>query len=333
MRTKFEEILSLILKIIICIALIITAYFIYRNLTSLQKKYLSLKHYKKVTENSVFYLPLPSSIPLEHLSSLDLLNKNSLAIGKEEMKRHKIVISGIARDNSKDLPVMMKHIEHIGNAFADYRVVIFENDSVDGTKAILHNWKTLNKRVNIQAKDFKNTKRPNIKFMADIRNRYLDTINADPKYKEFDLLMVIDMDMSYGIDIRALQDSFSKFNRWDAVCSNGISNKKGEMYDMFAFRNEEFPWKPEDAPITYGSKILNKGQRAYPINSDLIPVDSCFGGMALYKRNYIKGCKYDSINNDCEHIHFHQCIKEKNNGKMFMNPSQVIRYSHYNDAE
>lgn len=75
--------------------------------------------------------------------------------------------------------------------------------------------------------------------------------------------------------------------------------------------------------------IVPQGQKIYPIGSDLVPVHSCFGGMAFYKKNIVTACEYNSIDNDCEHVPFHQCLIDKNNARIFMNPSQAIRYSHY----
>jgi len=280
-------------------------------------------------KRKVFYHPHPSTIPLEHLASLDILDSTKLMLGKEEMAKHKLIVTGIARDNALDLPVVIKHIENLGNYFQDYRVVIFENDSKDGTKAIFEHWQVNNPKVKIISQDFYNEKRPSYKFMADVRNKYIEAINADPAYKDFDMVMIMDMDASYGFDVRGIQDSFAKIKQWEAVCSNGISTSDGKMFDMYAFRNQEFPNGPSDGYIKYWVLDVAKGQKIYDINADLVKVDSCFGGMAFYKKEYIKDCSYDSINEDCEHIVFHQCIKNQNNGRMFMNPAQVLRYSHF----
>ena len=101
------------------------------------------------------------------------------------------------------------------------------------------------------------------------------------------------------------------------------------MWDAFAFRNEEFPLYSQTKD--YWTSIVPKIQRVYKPDSELMPVYSCFGGMAFYKKESIKGCIYDSINDDCEHVIFHKCLIEKNKGKIFMNPAQIIRYSHYKD--
>ena len=38
---------------------------------------------------------------------------------------------------------------------------------------------------------------------------------------------------------------------------------------------------------------------------------------------------YDSLKGDCKHIAFHECIKNKNNGNIVINPTQVVRYKHF----
>lgn len=307
-------------------------------------------------------------IELENFSLLNSLNILTLAEGKQEMAKHKIVIVGITRDNIKDIPIMIKHIEYIGSLFADYRVILFENDSIDGTKMILNEWKSVNSKVNIISKDYGNKKRPGHAFMAEARNNYLEALEAQ-EYDGFDLVMMLDMDFSYGIDIRAIADSFSKIDQWDAVCSNGVKSE-GRMFDSFAFRSEEFPWAPEKWQEICSQNDLNNEwsavcregeahsrgvivdnlvfrmgwqernrlywllikpqiQKIFSINDDLVPVLSCFGGMAFYKRDFIKDCRYKSVRNDCEHVTFHQCLREKHEGKIFLNPAQVMRYPQY----
>lgn len=268
------------------------------------------------------------NIPLEKLPILDFIDSAKIQAGKIEMQKHRVVISGIARDNIMDLPIMIRHIEYLGGFFADYRVVIFENDSVDGTTEALLAWSKRNLKVKVISETYANKKRPSIGFLAEIRNKYLDAIKAS-EYDEFDIIIPIDMDMSYGFDMRGVFDSFSKFPRWGAVCSNGIFTKEGKMYDMFAFRNDEFPDGPNEvSSAEYWHKIVPAGFKVYSPKSDLVPVSSCFGGMAIYKREFIKDCRYDSNRGDCEHVLFHKCMGG-NGAKMFMNPAQVIRYSHY----
>ena len=136
------------------------------------------------------------------------------------------------------------------------------------------------------------------------------------KYRIF-----LDMDIKNGWDMRGIFDSFSKVNEWDAVCSNGLWYGE-RAYDMFAFRNGEVEYGDAD----FWKKTWQGGWKYYSPGSELVKVDSCFGGMAFYKREAIRGCSYASWDADCEHVAFNKCVREKNHGRILMNPSQVIRY-------
>ena len=79
----------------------------------------------------------------------------------------------------------IKHINYIGSQFKDYRVILFENDSKDGTKIALNLWAQKDSKIKILSEDFNLKKRPSHKFMADIRNKYLNAIQ-DKEYDDFD---------------------------------------------------------------------------------------------------------------------------------------------------
>lgn len=343
--------------IIFILILFITSVFMY------QKRIDKYKHKLHICSKTTKTILKQKYISFERLESLDQLDETNLQMGMNEMLKHKIIIVGITRDNDIDFPYMVRHIEHIGASFKDYRVVMIENDSTDGTKENLELWKLDNPKVELLLQDFDNEKRPNHQFLADIRNEYLNFIEKK-EYEGFDVLMVLDMDMRNGVDIRGIEDSFSKINQWDAVCSNGVLSEKMHMYDAFAFRDDEFPWAPYqwenickdqnrsdewaekckkgmlnfngdfsdlkgmwlEKDKLYWKLIVPQIQKIYPANHPLTPVQSCFGGMAIYKIDFIKGCTYNSIDNDCEHVPFHQCIRDKNNARMIMNPNQLIRY-------
>ncbi len=264
---------------------------------------------------------------IDYIEFLDEINDSLFQDGAYEMRRkHKAIFTGITRDNGKDIPTMLAAFKEIGAKFKDYRIIIFENDSSDNTLKLLKEAEASDNRIKIISQNFNLRKRPSIKFMADIRNQYLREIESK-EYDDFDIVIVMDMDMQYGVDPRAIEHSFSKIDRWEAVCSNGFFTYDGRMYDGFAFRNEEFPRGPNELGTEwYWKKIVSKTQKIYPVTLDLIKATSCFGGMAIYQKDYIKGCRYDSIGEDCEHVKFNQCIIEKNGGRLYMNPAQMIRY-------
>jgi hypothetical protein len=63
-----------------------------------------------------------------------------------------------------------------------------------------------------------------------------------------------------------------------------------------------------------------------PPDSEWIPVDSAFGGLAIYKRYLFDNVRYSSVlaNGDpvCEHVTLHQQMKSKG-ARLFINPSLI----------
>ena len=76
--------------------------------------------------------------PWEHIKVLDELDPKTLSQGQMELKKHKVLIVGIVRDSVLDVHSVSQYIEHTGPFLRDYRVIIFENDSTDGTKWVLN---------------------------------------------------------------------------------------------------------------------------------------------------------------------------------------------------
>ena len=65
----------------------------------------------------------------------------------------------------------------------------------------------------------------------------------------------------------------------------------------------------------------------------VIPVDSAFGGLAIYKKSCIPDeAEYIGLSKNgekiCEHVSFHNSIK-KNKGSIFINPKLIIGPSPY----
>jgi hypothetical protein len=57
-----------------------------------------------------------------------------------------------------------------------------------------------------------------------------------------------------------------------------------------------------------------------------IEVESCFGGMAIYRYDTMINCTYAHRDAtypymlDCEHVLYHQCLRTKNHARVFVNP-------------
>ena len=60
----------------------------------------------------------------------------------------------------------------------------------------------------------------------------------------------------------------------------------------------------------------------------LLPVTSCFGGLALYSlpRLRASGCTYDERGTECEHVRFTQCLEAAFNGSVFLDTAMRVYY-------
>jgi hypothetical protein len=53
-------------------------------------------------------------------------------------------------------------------------------------------------------------------------------------------------------------------------------------------------------------------------------VNSCFGGLGLYRAEALLGFSYDG--SDCEHVPLHRKLLEGGYEGVYLNPSQIVCY-------
>jgi hypothetical protein len=97
-----------------------------------------------------------------------------------------------------------------------------------------------------------------------------------------------------------------------------VNNGKHERlyYDTFA-------WRYHNDPTVYTEKV---NLMKYNRGDDLVQVDSCFGGLAIYKRDVITDdLQYQA--HDCDHPTLHAQIRANGHDNIFMNPNQITLYS------
>lgn len=251
-------------------------------------------------------------------------------MGYKKMTAQTVIICGLARDVIGALPNVMASIERLGEKFKDYSVIVVENDSIDGTQEMLSYWQRVNPKVELLSEQLNARKWGPVQDvartteMAKYRNRYLDHIRE--KQYTFDYLIVMDFDLPLGFSYDGIAHSFS-FTDWDVVGSNGIlvppfgnPIPNPIFFDAFAFR-------PKGQAAPQEIEAINRLQ--FQRGEDLVPVESVFGGLAIYKSaGILAGASYGG--EDCEHVVFHQWLHEYGFNKQFLNPSQIVLYSEAN---
>ena len=242
-----------------------------------------------------------------------------------------VVICGLARNIDHILDVNMLRVEELGMYFNDYQVVVYENDSSYLTPDMLKNWADINHRVHVITEQCDDPVNPGIRCldratrMAKYRNELRSQVVNKGLTVWANYIIVIDLDLLGGWSYDGVASTFGvKDAAWDFVGSNGllIRDYKGKPdirvhFDVWAFRYQgsDRPQRPEE---------INPKQ--WLRGMDLVPVNSCFGGMGIYRSEAFDRCSYDG--SDCEHVPFHRKMREAGMGRLFMNPSQITLYSH-----
>lgn len=267
------------------------------------------------------------------------------------MIKKNIIIAALARDCEDSLRANIPLIEKLRAHLLWSQVVVVENDSVDGTKVLLDEWKKNYKNVTIISTDCGTKTIPNkgdvpgdpwtsyqrIDKMVSFRNSYLDYIKELDH--PVDLVIIIDIDVM-RISLSGLIDVINSFDeKTGAIFSNGKSIMKipfglSEIYyDTFAVweypLENEFSHSPASQAATF--KSINKNLRKAPFYR----VISAFGGVGVYNYDAIKDLHYKTVMNPlnpleaiCEHIPFNQEIIKRGFNNFIARDFQVIYQRH-----
>jgi hypothetical protein len=248
-----------------------------------------------------------------------------VARGRQRMRAARVVIAGLARNILDVLPDTIERIERLAAAFADYRVVVYENDSTDGTQELLTAWAAGVPQVTAISERLGAPLNPKTRSasrgdqMAQHRNRYHDLISA--RFTDFDCVIVADLDVTGGWSEDGIANTFG-WDDWDYVGANGIILQRVHLrlntwlqYDAWAFR-QLHSYAPLPAPLVNNFN-WRRGQ-------PLVPVNSCFGGLGIYRMPAFLSSRYQG--GDCEHVGFHRGMRAGGFDRLYLNPSQLVFY-------
>lgn len=262
-----------------------------------------------------------------------------------------VVIAALARDCERPLKTNIPLIERLRSHFTWSQVVVVENDSVDGTKELLEQWKLNHTGVTIITRDQGGKTIPDkseqisnpmssfqrIEKMAAFRNIYLDHI--DRIDHAIDILIVIDLDV-IELSLPGMLDAINHIDEnTGALFANGVTVMKTPFgnskvyHDVFAVREypmlDGFGYTPETLVKTL--KSINRNIRRDPF----YPVISAFGGAGIYNYEAIKGLRHKLVLNPqderealCEHIPLNQQIIKRGYKNYISRDFKVIYGKH-----
>ena len=255
------------------------------------------------------------------------------------MKQKSVVITGCCRNVQSFILNNLDTMHKIGMQFAKYTIVIYENDSQDQTREILRDHQN-NHPTLVECIFEDNLNIPlRTERIAYCRNRLLQKVKLLPYEPHYLLMLDLDDVLASGRLVETIHTCFLyKTDQWDAM----FANCSDKYYDIYALRRKGHLttccWNDANKMMMMGASeadayatCINRFVVHYPISQTIIPVISAFGGAGLYKYDSIGDAVYCGVEPShvdkqiCEHVPFHQMIRKKNNGKLFINPRMLIR--------
>lgn len=274
------------------------------------------------------------------------------------LKDMKLVIGLLARDCKESLLRNMPRVETVGAAFGDYHVVVYENDSRDGTTEALQQWALRNPHVTAICETThqdtipkKTTRSPfplksvhRIERMARFRNRVLDEVRA--RFMP-DIFCFIDIDVESFNPQDVIDAIVHAPADWGALFASGrIAYTESDGSDtLYPLQYDTFAYMPEGVDaMTTGDWIVNRHFHrvtarlfgAAVQQTPYLRCSSAFNGIGIYKWEAIKGLTYrieqteelKTVNvSFCEHIPFNADIVRKGYDLYVVRSMEVI-YMH-----
>ncbi len=244
-----------------------------------------------------------------------------------------ILVTGLARDVAKFLPRELNRIEKgLNDIFEIVNFLIIESDSKDNTEKVLEEIKNERNNFNYKSLGVIESILPNrIQRLAFCRNIYVKELRENKLYKDVDFVAIVDFDIKNNrLRLNELKKLIGE-QSWDAV----FANQTGRYYDIYALRKKG--WVENDCFADYKKfSISMSSQDAKELaiwskmrkigkNSPLIPVDSAFGGLGIYRKNVFMNFDYSLLNeqiHESEHVSLHKKITNSN-GLLFIVPNMT----------
>jgi hypothetical protein len=260
---------------------------------------------------------------------------------------YRILIVGLTRDSENYLKNEINHFYDIFSSFGEVSFHFVESDSRDQTVSLLNSLTTGSISLTFQSLGSLETR---IKIRTErlrfCRNAYVKWIRESNL--NFDFIVVADFDgMNRRLSKSAVESSLVKQSLWTACFANQLFG----YFDLYALRCQgwiEHDFFPElrseisKLEPTGGTTFLNGIKRYFQEDSirwrmlyrnmkvllpwaPLIPVESAFGALGIYKQSCFEISDYGSIAeeySECEHVFFHRKILETG-ASLVINPRMI----------
>jgi hypothetical protein len=249
----------------------------------------------------------------------------------KHFKESNLAIVGTARNVSKYLHRIYRALSEATINFNSRTFFIVESYSTDSTVDVLESLSKNDRGFLYTSLQELESPLPPLSIrISQARNAAADMAREYDGY--FDYVLVADLD-NVNRDITASRlESCWKYQNWDMMSAN----QPFAYYDTWAFRHRILSpgdcWRDYDSLVEYFGKdealklaVRNRVLKIPP-HAKPIPVDSAFGGLAVYRsKPYLKH-RYSGVDKHgkeiCEHVELHRELI--NDGcSLFINPMMI----------
>lgn len=259
-----------------------------------------------------------SLIFLEALTETDILHF---------LKTKKVVFLGAARNCEQRIPGTLAKLLELADLFVDYRLKIYENDSIDQTSAICQAAVNENEKITLVSETGLDKLLPErTQRLAYARNKLLDDTLAN--HFDFDYICWVDMDglVDSRFSTLGFLSNFKYHSVWDAV----FPVSSPSYYDIWALREQsispgDIVWRMRhQIPSMISRKDTHTAVQQLGPGSlqGWLSVDSAFGGLGLYTVEAASQGRYIGVVNNegiCEHVPYHQGLI-RSGARLYVNP-------------
>lgn len=241
--------------------------------------------------------------------------------------RSSVAIVGLARDIAGIMPATIERIKATAACFAEWRAIVVENDSTDGTKDVLRAWQRESPdQVILHLEDngrehLHGFERERVVALAEYRNRCRELVRQHCPHVDY--VIVIDLDAWGGWSIPGVVNGIGWHARLpEAGCmaSTSLFTHPGILHDgrhVWAhYDNWAYRWIGWEYRIGPWFAFWLPPPGAPPIKCN-----SAFGGLAIYKTTPYLACTYSGDNGDVEHANFHREMGQRG-WSIYLNPAQ-----------
>ena len=251
-------------------------------------------------------------------------------LGADEAARAKVAIVAIARNAMPYLRNTLLLVDELAGKFRDCAMYVYENDSTDDTATVLDDfalrqWVTVEHET-LGRPDVRGFEPERTVALAEYRNRcrlWVENHAADANY-----VVVLDLDPHGGFSVDGVLNSIGWMchemgieKRLDvggmASHSLWVNVDDGEVtiaaYDAWAARLNWWDDRRDKMSMGWFHLLM------FPVGSDPVPMNSAFGGLAVYRREAFLAPGVHYAGGDCEHVHLHKTMRQAGY-QLFLNP-------------